>query len=267
MAMKAFLRNSTALLIYLVCLTISFPASAEITSLADAINKAGRQRMLSQRIVKDYCLAGMDVAKAASAKELKKSMNLFGSQLEELKAYTSTDQVKQQVEKVVSLWGPFLETTRTASTQESCKALNEASEELLHASHEVVLALAEIDDTNSSEIVNISGRQRMLSQRIAKFQTMYAWDLKDAGIQDQLDQAMLEFQRAQVLLFQSKLKTPEIKELLIQVNRSYKPMKRIVGKKKDMASLAEVIKDAELILRDMNTATGLYQKEFEDQER
>ena len=265
--MKVSIRYSTALLISLVCLTISVPAGAEITSLADAINKAGRQRMLSQRIVKDYCLVGMDVAKGASAKELRKSTGLFESQLQELKAYTSTDQVKQQVEKVASLWGALLETIRSKPTRESCKALNEASEDLLQASHEVVQTLAEIDDTSSSEIVDISGRQRMLSQRIAKFQTMYAWDLTDAEIQDKLNQAMAEFQRAQVVLFQSKLKTPEIKELLIQVNRSYKPMKRIIWKKKDKASLAEVIKDAEMILRDMNTATGLYQKEFENQER
>ncbi|MCK5360832.1 MAG: hypothetical protein KAJ95_09410, partial [Gammaproteobacteria bacterium] len=102
--------------------------------------------------------------------------------------------------------------------------------------------------------------QRMLSQRIAKYQTLYAWGLADAEINDALNRATIEFKGAQVVLFQSKLNTPEIRETLIQVNRSMSPLKNIIGKKKDKASLAKVIKNTELVLRDMNKATGLYQK-------
>ena len=44
----------------LALLTVT-SAWAEITTLSSAINKAGRQRMLTQRIVKAYCLVGMSV--------------------------------------------------------------------------------------------------------------------------------------------------------------------------------------------------------------
>jgi len=262
--MKTSCRASAVLLAIMLSLAFSLPARAEIKTLAEAINKAGRQRMLSQRIVKDYCLTGMGVAKEASSKELKKSTDLFNSQLEELRAFTPTDKIKQRVEKVVALWDPFLKTTREPATKETCKALNEASEDLLAASHKLVLALADFAGTSSGKIINVSGRQRMLSQRIAKFQTMYAWDLGDSELMDGLDRATVEFQGAQVLLFQSKLNTPEIRELLIQVNRNYKPLKRILGQKKDKESLAFVIEKTEKILRDMNTVTGLYQKVAEN---
>ena len=258
--MKNSLRLTGLFILGLSILIPVMPAQAEITTVSDAINKAGRQRMLSQRIVKDFCLVGQGIAKEQALKELKKSTDLFNSQLNELKAFTPTSKIKQRVDRVDVQWGPFLEMTKSTASKETCLALNEAGEDLLRDSHKIVLALTDFSGSSGGKIINTSGRQRMLSQRIAKYQTLFAWGLADAEITDALNRATIEFKGAQVVLFQSKLNTPEIRETLIQVNRQMSPLKSIIGQKKDKASLAKVIKNTELILRDMNKATGLYQK-------
>ena len=53
-----------------------FPAvaSAEIQTVAEAINKAGRQRMLTQRMVRAYSQIGLKVKKPASEKK-----DIFGN--------------------------------------------------------------------------------------------------------------------------------------------------------------------------------------------
>ncbi len=50
---------------------------AAAMSYGDAINKAGRQRMLSQRIVKSYTQMGQDVRYRVAEKQLKESIALF----------------------------------------------------------------------------------------------------------------------------------------------------------------------------------------------
>ena len=57
---------------------------SEIISVADAINKAGAQRMLGQRIVKNYIMIGNDIKATKANKELDKAIALFEQQHLEL---------------------------------------------------------------------------------------------------------------------------------------------------------------------------------------
>ena len=64
--------------------TLPFAAQAQVTDLNDAINKAGRQRMLSQRMGKAWLALVQDVEPATARQVLDKSMSLFDRQLVEL---------------------------------------------------------------------------------------------------------------------------------------------------------------------------------------
>ncbi|MEA1888318.1 MAG: type IV pili methyl-accepting chemotaxis transducer N-terminal domain-containing protein, partial [Pseudomonadota bacterium] len=139
--MKNYVRYTGFIILALSMLAPAAKAQAEITSVSDGINKAGRQRMLTQRIVKDFCLIGQDVAAEPASKELKKSISLFEKQLKELKAFTPTEKIKQRVSTVDMEWGPFRKMAEGKSGKESCRALNEAGEDLLRNSHKIVLAL------------------------------------------------------------------------------------------------------------------------------
>ena len=57
-----------------VAVFASAPSQAGIDNMASAINKAGRQRMLTQRIVKAYCQIGLDVRAEEARVQLDKAM-------------------------------------------------------------------------------------------------------------------------------------------------------------------------------------------------
>lgn len=53
--------RSTHIILLISLLVFPFESFADISTMSSAINKAGRQRMLSQRIVATYCQVGMDI--------------------------------------------------------------------------------------------------------------------------------------------------------------------------------------------------------------
>lgn len=65
-------------------------AQAQIANVNEAINKAGRQRMLSQRMAKAYLQVGQDIDADRSKKILDGSISLFDRQLVELKNFAPT---------------------------------------------------------------------------------------------------------------------------------------------------------------------------------
>ncbi|MBN8462978.1 MAG: type IV pili methyl-accepting chemotaxis transducer N-terminal domain-containing protein, partial [Dechloromonas sp.] len=91
----------------LLALALSIPggeALAQIADLNSAINKAGRQRMLSQRMAKAYFQIGQQVDADRSKKVLDASVALFDRQLVELKNFAPTPEIKDNYGKLEKSW-------------------------------------------------------------------------------------------------------------------------------------------------------------------
>ncbi len=79
-------------------------------------------------------------------------------------------------------------------------------------------ALATIND---AEAINKAGRQRMLSQRIAKLYIASAWGIRDEAVSSGLDTAIIEFDGALKTLRQSALNSAEINKKLTKVQNQW----------------------------------------------
>jgi hypothetical protein len=82
-------------------------AFAQVTDLNDAINKAGRQRMLSQRMGKAWLALVHEVEPNTARPVLDRSMALFDRQLVELKAFAPTPEIRDTYSKLESAWSDY----------------------------------------------------------------------------------------------------------------------------------------------------------------
>lgn len=92
-----------------LCAMAAGPAQAQITDMRAAINKAGRQRMLSQRIAKLYLEIGQDVDTDRSRRAFDTSIAQFDRQLVELKNFVPQGAVRQTYLMLEKSWLAYKE--------------------------------------------------------------------------------------------------------------------------------------------------------------
>lgn len=171
-------------------------AQAEDITLSSAINKAGRQRMLTQRMVKAYCQIGLNVRRDEARQQLDAAMRSFDAQLAELQRFAPTGEISRELALVESDWKRFRPLISKPYSRQDARGLMELSEGLLERSHKVVMSLQDLSGKPSARLVNLAGRQRMLSQRIAKFYMCRRAGLSDAAVVDAIDRVRSEFKGA-----------------------------------------------------------------------
>lgn len=237
---------------------LALPVQAEVTSMGDAINKAGRQRMLTQRMVKAYCLIGIDVDPFKADDQRRKAIALFDTQLAELQAYAATEEERRALDHVVQLWGPFKAVVSGPVIRERAVTLHEGNDELLRAAHKVVLLLQERSGTSYGRLVNIAGRQRMLGQRLAKLYMLRVWGIGGVEVLDETERAKNEFKGAMQELIDAPENTPQLNEALEQARKQWTLYKHGLERADGDYIPLIVTMTGEQLLTSMNNITALY---------
>jgi nitrate/nitrite-specific signal transduction histidine kinase len=239
---------------------LSVSATAiEIKSTGDIINMAGKQRMYTQRMLKDYAMVGMGNTFGDPGKDLKDTMDAFSQHLASLKSYAKNSDIKKSLDEVEALWLPIQKELQDTPKVEKAPMLQESLEKLLKAADSTTKLFAKASGKASGEIVNIAGRQRMLSQRMAGLYMLKVWGVEDPKFKTKLDDTLKLFKTSLEKLEASSLNNDEINALLAKVKRSFiffEMMNR--SKSKFVPSL--IYKKSNDILKQMNQVTQLYVK-------
>ena len=231
-------------------------AQAGITTINDAIDKAGRQRMLSQRMMKNYSMVGMSMKFNDPLKQLKASSELFESTLEELIGFSKDKESKDALKRVKELWVPLKAKLIAPPDKERVVELFEEVDKLLEASHKATNAIALNSKKSTGEIINISGRQRMLSQRLGSLYMLKVWGV---GMDDsRLQETIKEFKKAQTKLLAFPKNSKEIEAGLNAVKKDFMFFE-VLGASKSKKYIPSLIaRSSNKITKKMNDVTKLY---------
>jgi Type IV pili methyl-accepting chemotaxis transducer N-term len=235
-------------------------ATAQVLSLGDAINKAGRQRMLSQRMGKAWLSLGQGIQADAARRVLDQSMGLFDRQLTELKAFAPVGDTRDTYVQLEAAWSDYKGLlVGAAPARDKAPAVLAQSGKVLALAHKGTGQLELQAAKPAGKLVNVAGRQRMLSQRMAQFYLANLWNVDGTTSLAELAKARGEFVPAQELLRSAPEASGEIKQELAVADSQWMFFDNAL-KSRDVTgkSASDVFVTSENLLQVMDRVTGMY---------
>ncbi|MCP3671031.1 MAG: hypothetical protein GY814_11485 [Gammaproteobacteria bacterium] len=250
----------TLLFSLLAILCLPFVSHAETDPLSAAINKAGKQRMLSQRIAKSYFFLGDNVRPDKAREQLKASLAMFEQHHNELKSEVENKEIHELFAFIDIALAEYTELVSKPYDKNNGNKVLDLSETLLEVCQSVVAKLEQASKLKKAKLVNIAGRQRMLSQRIAKYYIAYQAGFHDQNSVEQLQKAVTEFESALKVLVDSNQNTAKIASSLGKVESLWKVVRKFFLDQKKGGLPVTVFATTDSIMNEMNRITNMYEQ-------
>ena len=202
---------------------------------AEAVNRAGLLRMLSQRLVKLHALMCAGVTPDATAGLCRDSIEQIEANLAILGRTLSKPTFGDLLDAVLAPWGQLkaaLALTRTLETAGFAAALH---------------------------VINVSGRQRMLTQRLAKL-AIVASLAPGLPSRDALATTEAAFVDGLAYLARIPLSSPEIRDALDAAMADWTRFRPALARADDAAARAEIAALSETLLAHFERLTDLYER-------
>ena len=228
-------------------LFITISTQASIDNISDAINKAGQQRMITQRMLKNYALIGMNNIYGNPKEDLPKMILLFDTNINELKIFIKDKASLKSLGEVSTLWTPIKKVLQEAPSKEKVVKLQEDLEKLLEIAHKTTELIVKSSGQVSSQIVNTAGTQRMLSQRIAKNYFYKGLGINATKSGKQLQISMAQFSTALKKL-DIQAQNKKVKKMVKFVNMSNLDFMSIASEKYNLENATIILDLSESML-------------------
>jgi hypothetical protein len=193
----------------------------EAAHYAEAINRAGRLRMLSQRIVKLQALIAAGVEVAGARALLADSAAQVEQSLAQLGRLLSQPTFGDLLDAVTQTW-QAMQPPREGEVLAQLAALEPQAERLLEQADRLTQALESAGLAPSLHVINVSGRQRMLAQRLAK-QALLGALLPEVVRVD--DDCVTAFEQGMAYLRDIPLSSAEIRDTLRQAESAWQQLR------------------------------------------
>lgn len=220
--MYVFTLRMVALLTILLTVALAPPTqAAEKENMSELVNKSGMQRMLSQRIAKAYFYLGSDISRKETQLQLDMALERFKKNHDLLKAKVQDSETSDLLSIVEQTFSEYQALVNEPYNQENAARVLELSDTLLEVCHSVVLNIEDQAGAHIDHIVNIAGKQRMLSQRVSKSYIAYQAGFRDENNVHKMNNAIEEFESGLKKLMNEGRNTGEIDSQLAKIKKEW----------------------------------------------
>ena len=253
-------------------------------SIYEAINKAGYQRMLTQRIAKSYMAIVCNVEHEKYEKHLKGSAGIFESNLKELNNFSPNEAIRTQIRYIEILWQNYKFIYSDDYSEENALTILKFNDKILEACDDVVRLLEDyaIENTSNKDqeartghkglasILNLSGRQRMLIQRIMFLSLANSHSIGNEKLQgESLKESISTFNDAFRKLMSYVNNTEQIDNELLEISKIWIVMEKELNELllsehntiQFQEKLVKTMKKGEQILFSFDEVVFLYERE------
>lgn len=248
-----------------VLLVPALPLSAQARmALATAINRTARFRALSQRAAKAYGQLHLNVAPERAREVLEHTRRQVRSGFEDMDRQSWPPEVARLLGDVRRNADRLDALTAQAPSKEGFHAVSAQADQMMAAANTATEALERLAQAPTARLVNTAGRQRMLSQRLAKNYALTAAGLDGRAVREQVAGDADEFQRALAQLTKAPISTPAIRSALELGQAQWLFFDAALKRQPDARGLEAVATTSERLLEVMDSLTSLYEVALQD---
>ena len=240
--------------------TLSFSKERRTVSVAKLIDIAGKQRMLSQRIAKDYLYVGKRIATSKADKQLKASLSEFLKIQNELTNLIQDDEIKNLLNFVTLSSNELKEIANKDFTLHNAHLILDLSESMLEGNQYIVDSLKKINQLKEFNILERAAKQRMLSQRIAKYYIAYQVGIKDDNTVQSMKETVKQFSKNLELLLTNENNSLEVDRKLKKIDKLWKIVHKFYNNIEKGGLPLIVFNTTDNIAKKMDEVTKLYLK-------
>jgi AmiR/NasT family two-component response regulator len=229
---------------------------------AEAVNRSGQLRMLSQRLVRVFAqrMAKVGVRRAAEVQD--DSLQRMRDNISRLQVLVPESLRHPALTEVLQAWDALEAVIEGRLNPAAVLQADADAEVLLAAAEHLTRALEAAGGRRVLHVVNLSGRQRMLVQRIAK-EVMVALASERAPASEHLTTAVGAFEAALLELERAPLSTDSIRASLAAARDEWMRMLRSVSALDAPTERAACALASDALVQIFDRLTEHYQRSLE----
>lgn len=190
------------------------PTRNEAGGIAQDIASAGRLRLQSQRLAKLYLQIGLGLNVAMAKKQLRQGTAQFDNELSALSPYADNLKTRRTLMRSKDLWAELKVALAASFSEERMKRVNYLADDLMIVTGKLSMQVEAEAETPIGRLLDLSLRQSMLAQRLARLYLMAQAGDKSRGRLVDVEQASKEFAAALNELGSAKENSPGSREAL-----------------------------------------------------